>query len=192
MSRQNFNITISKTSMSMNIKILGEHITKADQKMLENFQFQNGRRFPASYRKFAKKYGYGLLCDLFLIYVPLGDYCDSWINQTSELKETFNEFISNEWYLTLEPDGNESLILNAVPFGKSENGEFLFWDISSEPQKDEFNIYITDFGGIGVIKIAESLDEFIDKITNSNLDAKTSEFINQSLSPIFSPLEIIE
>jgi hypothetical protein len=176
----------------MNLRILNNQITKVDLQFLENFQFSNGRKFPKSYREFAKKYGYGLLCDLFIIYVPLGDYCDSWINQTSVLKETFHDFISNDWYLTLEPDGDESLILDAVPFGKSENGEFLFWNISSEPQKDEFDIYITDFGGIGVIKIAESMSEFINKITNLNLDSRINEFVNHSLPQTFLPLPIIQ
>lgn len=174
----------------MRLNITEKTLTQVSISELNNFHFPNGRRFPASYRRFAKKYGYGLLCDLFLIYVPLGDYCDSWLNQTSDLKEIFNDFILNNWYLTLEPDGNESLILNAVPFGKSENGDFLFWDIFSEPQKDEFDIYITDFAGIGVIKIAESMDEFVDKITNPNLDSRILEFVNHSLPPVFSPINL--
>ncbi len=174
----------------MKLNITNRPITQVNISELDNFHFPNGKKFPSSYRQFAKQYGYGLLCDLFLIYVPLGDYCDSWFNQTSVLKEVFNDFISNSWYLTLEPDGDESLFLNAVPFGKSENGDFLFWDISSEPKNDEFDIYITDFGGIGVIKIAESMDEFIEKNLNPNLDLRTKEFINDGLPPIFSPIKI--
>ena len=174
----------------MELYIIGEPVTQSDLIVLENFRFTNGKRFPRSYREFAKKYGYGLLCELFLIYVPLGDYCDSWENQTRILKDTFNDFIDNHWYLTLDPDGTEKIIKNAVPFGKSENGDFLFWDISSEPQKDEFNIYITDFGGLGVIKIAESLNEFIDLITEVDLRPQIRQFINHSLPPIFTPLKL--
>lgn len=77
----------------MELYIIGEPVTQSDLIVLENFRFTNGKRFPRSYREFAKKYGYGLLCELFLIYVPLGDYCDSWENQTKILKDTFNDFI---------------------------------------------------------------------------------------------------
>ena len=174
----------------MELKILKEPITRADCVFLDRFRFLNGREFPLSYKEFAKHYGYGLLCDLFLIYVPLGEYCDSWSRQSVTLKHTFNEFISNDWYLTLNPDGNETLIRNAVPFGKSENGDFLFWDIFSEPQEDEFEIYVTDFGGLGVLKIADSLDEFVKEITADNPSERVSAFIHHSLPAVFSPIKI--
>lgn len=51
----------------MELKILKEPITHVDTVFLDNFRFSNGRGFPLSYREFAKKYGYGLLCKLFLI-----------------------------------------------------------------------------------------------------------------------------
>lgn len=176
----------------MELKILKEPVTQVDTVFLDNFRFSNGRGLPLSYREFAKKYGYGLLCNLFLIYVPLRKYCDSWSNQTKILKHTFNEFISNNWYLTLKPDGDETLIKNAVPFGKSENGDFLFWNILSEPQRDEFEIYITDFGGMGVLKIADSIDEFIESITANKLQPKISAIINHSLPAVFHPIKIVD
>ena len=119
----------------MELKILKEPITHVDTVFLDKYRFSNGRGFPLSYREFAKKYGYGLLCKLFLIYVPLGEYCDSWSNQAKILKHTFNEFISNNWYLTLKPDGNEPLIKNAVPFGKVRMAIFFFGTYYLNPKE---------------------------------------------------------
>ena len=112
-------------------------------------------------------------------------------SQTEEDSPCHIENLRNNWYLTLKPDGNEPLIKNAVPFGKSENGDFLFWNILSEPQRDEFEIYITDFGGMGVLKIADSIDEFIELITANKLQPKISAIINHSLPAVFYPIKLV-
>lgn len=116
----------------MELKILEEPVTQVDTVFLDNFRFSNGRGFPLSYREFVKKYGYGLLCNLFLIYVPLRKYCDSWSNQTKILKHTFNEFISNNWYLTLKPDGDETLQCH---LGKVRMAIFFFGTYCLNPKE---------------------------------------------------------
>lgn len=172
------------------LKLLKTPITQADSDFLLNFRLPNGKRFPRSYRDFASEYGYGLLCGLFLVYVPLGYYCDSWTIQTAVLKQTFNYFIENDAYLTLEPDGSVELIERAVPFGKSENGDFLFWDLDSSSCDDELDIYVTDFGGIGVVKIASSLYDFIDKITDINYSDLPNLLLSNSLPRTFMPIPL--
>lgn len=51
--------------------------------ILHNFTFVNGKKFPPSYVSFVRQYGYGLSCGLFIIYIPMGDYPDSFFCQKS-------------------------------------------------------------------------------------------------------------
>lgn len=135
---------------------------------LETHHFPNGKPFPKSYIDFAKQYGYGLTAGLYLIYIPMDNYCDSWQQQSSVMRSVFDKTIKEEIYIDFEPDGNLDLMKKAVPFGRSENGDFLFWDIYSNSEVNEFDIYITDFKGIGAIKIASNLYDFVYKMTHIN------------------------
>ena len=44
-------------------------LEKRDLDSLDNYVFESGKGFPASYKNFVKKYGYGLSCELFIIYI---------------------------------------------------------------------------------------------------------------------------
>ncbi|OCG56726.1 hypothetical protein A9G36_02520 [Gilliamella sp. Choc6-1] len=172
----------------IDLKLINSFKEPVDRDFLDNYIFGNNREFPNSYKDFAINYGYGLLCNLFLIYIPMENYCDSWQNQFKFMKQLFSEYIDNEWYLTLDPDGDIVLMRDAVPFAKSENGEFLFWNINSKSKNNEFDIYITDFKGLGVVKIAETLDEFVYKITHAGDYPETKYFISNSLPAEFKSI----
>lgn len=148
----------------MNLKIIKSNVSNVDIEYLHSYKFYNGVGFPKSYQDFAIKYGYGLSCRNFIIYLPLKeDNCDSFTTRTLELKQIFDETIKNNWYLTLEPSGDINLFRSCVPFGISENGYFLFWDIQ---EQEEFDIYMTDFRGYGVRKVGNTLNEFLEVITS--------------------------
>ena len=51
------------------------------------------------------------------------------------------------------------------PFAKSINDNYLFWDVN-DTNANEFDIYISDFNGIGFRKMAKNLYECFDKLTD--------------------------
>ena len=51
--------------------------TDATPEDLDAFELPGGLALPPSYRDYAEHLGYGLTCGLFLIYIPMGDHCDS-------------------------------------------------------------------------------------------------------------------
>lgn len=151
------------------LKIIGKPTIYGDLDFLDHFCFTNGRKFPASYINFTKKYGYGKALGEWFIYIPMGDYSDSWSVQTEAIKATYYDDVmhGNLWF-DLEPDGTIEIVKQLVPFAKSENGYYLFWNLASQPIINEFDIYITDFRGLGIRKVATSIDELIDKMIDKN------------------------
>ena len=51
--------------------------TVATAPELDAFELPSDRSLPPSYRDYAEHLGYGLTCGLFLIYIPMGEHCDS-------------------------------------------------------------------------------------------------------------------
>lgn len=82
----------------------------ADIAALKAFRFDNGQPFPPSYIDFCEQYGYGRLCGLFLIYVPLGDYPDSWFVQHNNIKALFDDYLDPPLYAIEEVPGGEALL----------------------------------------------------------------------------------
>lgn len=161
-----------------------------DLSFLEDYKFENGNSFPASYKEFVHEYGYGLLCQLYLIYIPMGNYSDSWMIKSKELKSTLLEIIDNDWYLTLEPDGYIDLIKRAIPFGKSENGDILFWEDSSY-KNNELNIFITNVKGAGVFFMGNTLFDLIENMIVQTKFKGSLFFSNYPLEPIFKAIKKI-
>ena len=96
----------------------------------------------------------------------MDDYGDSWNIRTDAIKNTYyNDLINNNIWFELEPDGNIELLKRLVPFAASENGYYLFWD-TTIMEKNEFNIYITDFNGIGFRNAGKTLYEVLEKMTH--------------------------
>ncbi|MDO6819041.1 SMI1/KNR4 family protein [Zobellia sp. 1_MG-2023] len=179
--------------MSFNLKKIGNKIyEKGDLVSLYTYKFKNGKGFPKSYKEFVENYGYGLTGESFIVYIPMGNYGDSFHIQNPIFKEGFLDVLTwgdpeelNEDILY--PDGSLELLKRAEPFAKSVDGEYLFWDIESENEEGEFDIYITDFRGLGFTKVAENLYQFFDRITSKSDFKSIIPFNEFPLSPTFKP-----
>ena len=137
-----------------------------DTALLYSYKFSNGNHFPKSYTDFVEKYGYGLSANMFIIYIPMENYPDSFFVRSKEIISTYSDVLENEselWF-DLEPDISYNKLKDLIPFACSENGHYLFWDIESQ-NINEFDIYITDFRNIGFVKVAENLYDFFDLVT---------------------------
>lgn len=175
------------------LEIIGNPTILGDWDFLENFRFSNKRKFPISYKEYVKKYGYGKALGEWFVYIPMGIYGDSWCEQNPIFKERFEDIL--HWDeeivdMVLEPDDNRELLKNAEPFGKSESGLYLFWDIYSQPIEEEFDIYLTDFSGLGVRKVATSIDELFDKMIDKKRFKEVEPLFRQEPYPaIFECIE---
>jgi len=153
----------------IDLEIIGEQTTFGNLVYLEEHRFDNGKKFPLSYRNFVKRYGYGLTVKLFIIYIPMDNYPDSWNIRSKEITSTYKEDVENgDIWFDLSPDGSEELIKRLIPFASSENGHYLFWDPETDSEI-ELDIFITDFKGIGMVKIGRTLDEVIEKLIDPQL-----------------------
>ena len=96
--------------------------------ILHDFTFVNGKKFPPSYVSFVRQYGYGLSCGLFIIYIPMGDYPDSFFVRSREIISTYQDVLDNkeELWFDVAPDLEYSKLKDLIPFGVSENGDYLF------------------------------------------------------------------
>ena len=168
-----------------------EEKTPANEVELNSFRFNDGSAFPVSYIEFAQQFGYGITCGEFMIYVPMGDYCDSFSNQNKAIKSTYSDVLKNpdDVWFPLEPDADFETLSRLIPFGKSENGYYLFWD-SKRSSPNEMDIYITDFRGLGFVKAAGNLYELIAKMTNSeHFKEVFPRFRQEELPATFKPLQ---
>jgi len=178
--------------MKYSLQVLTDEITHANIDELIEFRFANGLAFPTSYIDFAQQFGYGVTCGEFLIYVPMGNYCDSFSIRSKAIKGTYNDVLEdhNNLWFPLEPDVDFEKLDSLIPFASSENGYYLFWD-STKSLVGEMDIYITDFRGLGFIKVAKNLYELIKKMTSSIYFKEVFPLFRQnSLPATFKPLKI--
>lgn len=119
----------------------------------------------------------------------MGDYPDSFVNQSAGIKSTYSDVLCNpdEVWFDLEPDADIEVLRRLVPFSKSENGFYLFWDVDSG--KDEMDIYVSDFNGLGFVKAASSLCEFFERVTSAERYKQVFPLFRQSPLPAtFEPI----
>ena len=183
---------LERNNMDFSLIKNSNMITNGDLSVLKSFTFKNGRKFPSSYISFVERYGYGLSSGLFIIYIPMGNYPDSIFLRSKEIISTYQDILDNEeklWF-DIEPDLKYQDLKNLFPFGMSENGHYLFWDITSNEIKDEMNIYITDFRGTGFLKVANDLYEFFEKVVSKNKYKEILPFSENPLPNIFQVFEI--
>ncbi|NSL88090.1 SMI1/KNR4 family protein [Chitinophaga sp. Mgbs1] len=155
-----------------------------DQDFLDTFRFENGYPFPPSYTAFCNELGYGKLCDLFLIYIPMGDHPDSWVVQYKKMKGLFDYYLDPPLFAIREAEGGTDLIANAIPFARSENGEFLFWDIRHPQPHGEFPVYFTDFS-TGIRPAGNSLTTFIKNVSGEATFKSVLKFYQKPLEASF-------
>ncbi|SEM10990.1 SMI1-KNR4 cell-wall [Aquimarina amphilecti] len=177
--------------MKFDLKKNNENVENGDLKSLYSYKFKNGKKFPDSYIKFVEEFGYGLSSNLFIIYIPMDDFGDSFFVRTEEIRETYQDVLDDEdelWF-DLEPDISYNMLKNLVPFAMSENGHYLFWDIENG-NLNEFDIYITDFRGLGFTKVANNLYEFFSKITSETNFKKILPFSINPYPQSFKPFKL--
>jgi hypothetical protein len=175
----------------IDLKLIGTGKEDGDIDFLECYRFSNGRSFPNSYVDFVKKYGYGRSLAQFLIYVPLGEYGDSWNIRCNEIVSTYLEEVeeTGELWFEVEPDGSIELVKRWIPFAMSENGYYLFWD-PENGELNEFDIYITDFRGIGIRYAGKNLYDVVEKLTDENYYKEILPFATSPLPKLFEPITI--
>ena len=142
-----------------------ESFVYGNANFLDTYQIIDGVGFPLSYIDFAKTLGFGRLCKLFLIYIPMGSHPDSWIEQTKYIKSTIIYCMENK-LIDYEPDGSKELLERCVPFAMSENGQYLFWD-PQKPSNNELPIYVLGSEMGAVRYAASSLYEFVENCTDN-------------------------
>lgn len=153
--------------------------TIATPHQLDAFVLPGGRRLPPSYRDYAENLGYGLTCGLFLIYIPMGDHCDS-LKVRSDVLASINREAVEGGFMDFAPDGSAELVLRLFPFAASENGDVLGWDME-DSRNGEYTIYKIGSRAYSVRQVGRSLHEFIECCLN--------ERIQQIMGPGYSPLE---
>lgn len=137
-----------------------------------SFTFKNRKfLFPQSYLEFSSKLGYGLFCELFIIYppfTPLNDTdCDSFEERMSTIRGFIESAVYDD-YLDFYPDGSDELVQHLIPFGASENGEYLCWD-SRNFVENEYPIYIIGSRMASITLGAQNLYEFTEKCITSEI-----------------------
>lgn len=120
-----------------------EHI---DLKALDGYRFSDGGGFPASYRAFVRRAGWGRVFGLWLVYPPvLPGYADGWQGRGAELtrrfRASYREGESEAFDWMVEPDGRWSLAPSLEVFAWSENGDALLWDSASRSAEGEFPVW---------------------------------------------------
>jgi hypothetical protein len=163
-----------------------------DSDFLRMHKFADGKGFPASYIDFAMKMGWGRLSGLFLIYIPLGQYRDSWQVQSLRIKQLMTAFYEEMEYdpLFVEPAGYPGIESTLVPFARSENGEYLAWDTAARLPNGELPIYVVTAHMGGIRFGGNSLQHFIETCTN---EASVKEALGPGYSALpltFEPLPL--
>ena len=167
-------------------------IVPADTAYLQAHKLADGQGFPDSYIAFATQLGWGRLCNLWLIYVPLGQYPDSWLVQNPKIKQVMNDFYAEMEHdpFLIEPDGYEGIEYSLIPFAMSENGEYLTWDIAHRASNGELPIYVIASRLGGIRYGAENLYHFVEKCMD-NIAVKTMLGTGyHALPAVFEPIPL--
>lgn len=175
-----------------------EHLRKqwavvaADAAFLQTHQLADGQGFPPSYRAFATELGWGRLCGLWLIYVPLGPFPDSWLVQSPAIRRLMDAFYAAMEHdpLFVEPDGYEGLERSLVPFAKIENGEYLAWNLAHRDAAGELPIYVIASRMGGIRYGAENLHQWVEKCTDEAAVKTVLGPNYQALPTVFEPLPL--
>jgi hypothetical protein len=169
------------------LQVAGPTTATADRAALDATHLRDGFTLPPSYREFAERFGYGLLCNLFIVYIPMGKHGDSLPVREKELTAMLRESMEEELF-EYEPDGSPELVERLIPFGISENGHTLTWDAASRTPDGEYPIYVIGAKTLDVRRAAPDLSTFVEQC----LDARVKSMIGpgyEPLPPTFKPLK---
>lgn len=154
----------------------------ATAESLKKLELAAGFQLPASYCEFATTFGYGLLGELLILYIPMTGG-DSLIERCEVLKSTIHYSIENDLF-EYEPDGSEELARRLIPFGISENGHIIAWDPKDQTGAHEYRIYaigskclaVRDGGADLYQFVASCLDERVKKVLGSGYKPLAAKF----------------
>jgi hypothetical protein len=164
-----------------------------DAEYLANHRLADGLGFPPSYQEFAREFGWGCLGGLFLIYVPLGNYPDSWLVRSPCIREALDEFYAEmapDDPFSLEPDGYLGLAPSLLPFAMSENGQYLAWDISKRGPDGELPIYVIASRMGGLRYGGANLHELVERCLHEQAVKQVLGPGYPPLPPTFAPLAV--
>lgn len=146
-----------------------------------------GVSLPPSYREFARRFGYGRIFNRLILYIPMGDHCDSLTVRSPGLARFFREGIEKE-YFEYEPDGSPELVRRLIPFGISEDGHYFAWDPAEPTGGGELAVYAIGSKMLSVTRAAPNLYELLHGVT----DARVKHILGpgyQPQQPVFTPLD---
>ena len=105
---------------------------------VEQGHLRDGFKLPQSYREVAVRFGFGLTCDFFYLFMPQGG-CDDLANRSRDLHEVLLDGVIGAYKdcTKYEPHGSPDLLTNLVPFGIGKNGNILTWSPEERSQPDE-------------------------------------------------------
>ena len=167
-------------------------VAPVDDDYLLSHKLADGTGFPNSYIDFARHLGWGRLCGLLLVYVPLGQHLDSWQVQSPRIKQFMDDFYEEMEHapFLVEPDGYEGIERSLLPFAMSENGEYLAWDTAHRAPDGELPIYLITSRMGGIRYGAENLYQFVEKCID---DAAVKTMFGpgyKALPEVFEPLPL--
>jgi len=143
-------------------------IDPPDDARLDDGANKLGIALPPSYREFARKYGYGLTGDLFMIYVPVDTRGAEWSEDLAGMSKTLAGELKaaiDAGYFKFAPDGSREIAVRLVPFGASENGHVLAWDPGAPGAGGELPIYTVGSRKDYLVRAADSLGDFLTKMS---------------------------
>jgi cell wall assembly regulator SMI1 len=130
-----------------------------------------GIKLPDSYKDFVLKYGVGLLCDLFTIYVPNAVNTQlELVHMSQQDKNVIIENIEGNLWEYAEPTVDTDWLQTLTPFGTSINGDIVCWDANRKLENGEYPIVILSSEQEYAVKVATSMSEFIDFCLSGKID----------------------
>lgn len=183
------------------LKIKFKSALEVDQVQLKSFEIAPGKALPPSYKDFCLELGYGRLFDLFRVYIPLEDpESKESLQYNMKLMKQMVEDYAHP-FLGRDRDPEElELLIDAVPFARSDQGQYLYWKADYLLDDGEYPIYYADFSrGITGTHAGDSIPEMIERLTSEEyvryilifsprpLNARFTAFRKQDLIPIEFP-----
>jgi hypothetical protein len=154
--------------------------------VLTSTELRERVRLPQSYCDFARSFGYGLLCNLVIIFIPKeGD--DDLTKRSSTLTTVIQGGVEND-YFGYGPDGSGELVQALIPLGISENGHILAWNSNERSEDNEHVIYLIGYKLGYVKRAAPNLYALVEGC----IDNSISELIGESaqlIRPTFQPYD---
>jgi hypothetical protein len=162
-------------------------VTKVENlQQLKTVRLENEFQLPDSYCNFAANFGFGILCDLFYIFIPAHTE-ENLFDRSQDLKmlihDTLEAGMVEEFYHETTPDSVRKLI----PFGISKNGDTLAWNPDESVFTDENVIYSLSPKMVGVRRCADTLYDFIEGCLDKRIKKMMGVGFNP-LPPTFEPL----